>query len=70
MAIIAEILSRRDLHHVLGRVLGWDFCERHAVIPSFDPSITSHKSQSALRSVWLFSSQPDRLSKSATSQVR
>ncbi|QKK29677.1 hypothetical protein FE844_008860 [Rhizobium indicum] len=30
MAIIAEILSRRDLHHVLGHVLGWDFCERHA----------------------------------------
>jgi hypothetical protein len=25
MAIIAEILTRRDLHHVFGRVLGWDF---------------------------------------------
>ncbi|MGO6736170.1 hypothetical protein ACC808_24550 [Rhizobium ruizarguesonis] len=31
MVIIAEILIRRDLHHVLGRVLGWDFCERHAL---------------------------------------
>jgi hypothetical protein len=30
MAIIAEILTRRDLHHVLGRVRLGFFCERYA----------------------------------------
>ncbi|MDC9809269.1 MULTISPECIES: hypothetical protein [Rhizobium] len=32
MAIIAEIATRRDLHHVLGPVFGWDFFDGRHVL--------------------------------------